>query len=750
MLVQRKSKLSFGTVGVQDPGGWVVDGMRRFEWLAACATFTLLLHGMAQRFFLPYAPFSMTDNANFASQRREAQLSQDAHQFSISVSQRSVSRLHVLEHARSKRWNNSAAAFIVLGLKAPRDFGVFAWSFGLHGFKLAAPKQSYLNLTHGPPDAPPLGGIGSLLCHSLFLSNCVHGYRGDLDRADGGIYGRLRGMKINRIAGVRQVLSTKDGLCHTLQRSGLLPFEVARFGFPCWVLPADGGQFLRYLQGASDFSLPATTKAQDEVTQLGDQGRKTTLNGDLPADARNGSRGTAKGTEVAYIVKPARGSQGQGIRVLEAEAVKAQLSNANLLNGLRSPLVVQPYLRDPLLHNGRKWDVRTYVLATSVLPMRLYLFSEAIVRYAVATQYNSTSKDVTSVLTNTFVGKQILKEGVGSITASIADLCDGPDPVKLGSSDMPNGERASAGDGESAPFALCSTRLVDEMREAIGHSLLAAEPQLEQYYRQQYSQLGKDGSISTRSDEGESRGLHTSSEDGAVFRCSECYHLLGVDLIADAIGKFKVIEVNVSPDLSLSTQGSYCQGTSTRCKGGSTAYDHTKLAVGYNTVHLVYARDAVASRLERIVQRNAMAIARLNLVVSLAGAESASNQTAFGRGVPTLHADAAEYLLDALRERAAAGCFTPVYPSAAQHEAYGKQLSSMARGVLPTLKRSLQRRLQMHQLLGIVLADIDEDAGGKHGFRVRCDQMLREVPHVTEGQWARRSHIFRRVWDLRP
>ena len=79
-------------------------------------------------------------------------------------------------------------------------------------------------------------------------------------------------MKINRIAGVRQVLSTKDGLCHTLQRSGLLPFEVARFGFPCWVLPADGGQFLRYLQGASDFSLPATTKAQDEVTQLGDQG----------------------------------------------------------------------------------------------------------------------------------------------------------------------------------------------------------------------------------------------------------------------------------------------------------------------------------------------------------------------------------------------------------------------------------------------------------------------------------------------
>jgi len=35
------------------------------------------------------------------------------------------------------------------------------------------------------------------------------------------------------------------------------------------------------------------------------------------------------------------------------------------------------------------------------------LFSEAIVRYAVATRYNATSSDVSSVLTNTFVEKQL-------------------------------------------------------------------------------------------------------------------------------------------------------------------------------------------------------------------------------------------------------------------------------------------------------------------------------------------------------
>ena len=70
--------------------------------------------------------------------------------------------------------------------------------------------------------------------------------------------------------------------------------------------------------------------------------------------------------------------------------------------------IVQPYLANPLLRRGRKWDVRTYVLVTNVLPMRVYLFTESIVRYA-STQYSSSSKDEGVVLTNTYVGKKILR-----------------------------------------------------------------------------------------------------------------------------------------------------------------------------------------------------------------------------------------------------------------------------------------------------------------------------------------------------
>ena len=118
-----------------------------------------------------------------------------------------------------------------------------------------------------------------------------------------------------------------------------------------------------------------------------------------------------------------------GIRVLNSTSdLSSKLLAPTFLRALRAPLVVTPYLREPLLHNGRKWDVRTYVLATSVLPMRLYMFSEAIVRYAAASTYSPTSTDDGSVLTNTWVGQRLLQRGVSSITGSLANLCRLPTP----------------------------------------------------------------------------------------------------------------------------------------------------------------------------------------------------------------------------------------------------------------------------------------------------------------------------------
>jgi Tfp pilus assembly protein PilF len=75
---------------------------------------------------------------------------------------------------------------------------------------------------------------------------------------------------------------------------------------------------------------------------------------------------------VLYIVKPIRGSGGQGISVTAdvAEALD------------RTDVVVQRYIDQPYLVDGRKGHLRIYGLVTSAEPLRAYVYSEGVVRFA--------------------------------------------------------------------------------------------------------------------------------------------------------------------------------------------------------------------------------------------------------------------------------------------------------------------------------------------------------------------------------
>ncbi|MGH6909268.1 MAG: tetratricopeptide repeat protein [Phenylobacterium sp.] len=75
---------------------------------------------------------------------------------------------------------------------------------------------------------------------------------------------------------------------------------------------------------------------------------------------------------VLYIVKPIRGSGGQGISVVAdvAEALD------------RTDVVVQRYIDRPYLVDGRKGHLRVYGLVTSVEPLRAYVYTEGVVRFA--------------------------------------------------------------------------------------------------------------------------------------------------------------------------------------------------------------------------------------------------------------------------------------------------------------------------------------------------------------------------------
>ena len=78
-----------------------------------------------------------------------------------------------------------------------------------------------------------------------------------------------------------------------------------------------------------------------------------------------------------FIVKPERGAQGKGI-FLTSRAKDRRLTEAYWKLG--DVLVVQPYLQDPFLIDGFKFDLRLYILVTCCDPLRVYLFHDGLAR----------------------------------------------------------------------------------------------------------------------------------------------------------------------------------------------------------------------------------------------------------------------------------------------------------------------------------------------------------------------------------
>ena len=73
-----------------------------------------------------------------------------------------------------------------------------------------------------------------------------------------------------------------------------------------------------------------------------------------------------------YIMKPSASSCGRGIHIIgRKQEVKK-----------KSGYVVSSYIKKPHLIEGRKYDLRIYVLVTSFDPLRVYMFKEGLVRFA--------------------------------------------------------------------------------------------------------------------------------------------------------------------------------------------------------------------------------------------------------------------------------------------------------------------------------------------------------------------------------
>jgi len=297
-----------------------------------------------------------------------------------------------------------------------------------------------------------------------------------------------RYQRVSRLYGLRKTLWNKDRFCETMAAAirgyDELPLE---FVFPCWVLPADYAELIK------------TAKH--------------------------------KFSNRSFILKPTDRGEGNGIVVMDDWH---QLVNWKAKFPDNDEVVVQTYLPNPFLINQRKWDMRTYVLVTSVTPLRVYMYRDGLVRFA-SSKYEKDAKaggKATSFLTNTSVNK---KAGV-----AVEDL----------TWPFPQVYTYLKGIGIDPEM------LWDRIEKAVVQLMLSAEPA----FVRQFKKLQND------------------------FTCENCYQLLGVDVIVDDDLVPRVIELNGEPSMQLSGEA-------------HSQYDHTKKSMTHDLVQTIYTRDSFASAL---------------------------------------------------------------------------------------------------------------------------------------------------------
>ncbi|KAI4503058.1 hypothetical protein M0802_002102 [Mischocyttarus mexicanus] len=99
-----------------------------------------------------------------------------------------------------------------------------------------------------------------------------------------------------------------------------------------------------------------------------------------------------------WILKPPASSRGRGIKVI---------TNKTKIPKTCNYLIIQRYLSKPKLINGNKFDLRLYVLVTSIDPLRIYFYENGLVRFA-SNKYSdslSTLEDRFMHLTNYSINK---------------------------------------------------------------------------------------------------------------------------------------------------------------------------------------------------------------------------------------------------------------------------------------------------------------------------------------------------------
>ncbi|XP_016052304.1 PREDICTED: tubulin polyglutamylase TTLL4 isoform X1 [Miniopterus natalensis] len=215
----------------------------------------------------------------------------------------------------------------------------------------------------------------------------------------------------------------------------------------------------------------------------------------LPQDAKLLRKAWESSSRQKWIVKPPASARGIGIQVIYKWS---QLPK-------RRPLLVQRYLHKPYLISGSKFDLRIYVYVTSYDPLRIYLFSDGLVRFA-SCKYSPSMKSLGNKfmhLTNYSVNKKNAEYQANADETA----CQGHKWALKALWNYLNQKGVN------------SDAIWEKIKDAVVKTIISSEPYV------------------------------TSLLKMYVQRPYSCHELFGFDIMLDENLKPWVLEVNISPSL---------------------------------------------------------------------------------------------------------------------------------------------------------------------------------------------------------
>ena len=236
--------------------------------------------------------------------------------------------------------------------------------------------------------------------------------------------------------------------------------------------------------------------------------------------------GQSKGT---YIIKPDGSAQGKGIFLTR---------NIEDVENLSSVCVAQQYIRNPLLIEKKKFDLRIYVLVTSCSPLRMYLFQDGLVRICTE-EYKrpntSNMRDRCMHLTNYSVNKRSEKYERDE---------KGSEPSNLGSKRSISWLMDWLAEEKSEAAA---KKMWSKIGDICVMTIISILPILQREYTSIFEKKValNDNGVDVVSNDCQKTQCNDTTDDNAGK--SRCFELLGIDIMIDKDLTPVLIEVNHLP-----------------------------------------------------------------------------------------------------------------------------------------------------------------------------------------------------------